>query len=44
MTAIREGADLVTGQTGFDDVHGWGRLNAYRSLQIAQALPMATRD
>jgi len=44
MTAIREGADLVTGQTGFDYVHGWGRLNAYRSLQIAQALPMATWD
>jgi subtilisin family serine protease len=42
IALIEKGADPVDGQQGFDPRVGYGRVNAYRSLQLALAMPGAT--
>lgn len=37
--AIERGADPVEGEHGANDDYGWGRINCYKSLKIAMALP-----
>ncbi|MBV9279536.1 MAG: S8 family serine peptidase [Chloroflexi bacterium] len=40
--AIERGADHVQGQSAVDEQDGWGRINCYRTLQIAQGMAVAT--
>jgi thermitase len=40
IKAIERGADTVPLQEQFNSVQGWGRVNAYRSLQYARTLPV----
>lgn len=40
--AIEKGADPIDGQTGWDPKVGYGRVNAYRSLQIAMKMVSAS--
>jgi subtilisin family serine protease len=42
ITVIEQGADPVDGQTGPTAKEGYGRVNAYKSLLLAQALVSAT--
>ncbi len=42
ISAIEQGADFVQGQTGDDEQDGWGRIDCYRSLRIAQAMKSTT--
>jgi len=42
IAAIEQGADFVQGQTGDDEKDGFGRIDCYRSLQIAEGMSSAT--
>jgi thermitase len=42
IDVIDHGADFIPGQTSFAPQIGWGRVNAYKSLLLAQALPPFT--
>ena len=39
IAAIEQGADPVKGQQGYNSRDGWGRINCYRSLVLARAIP-----
>lgn len=42
ISVIEQGADPVQGQTGYDLKDGYGRIDCYRSLLIAQQMPRVT--
>jgi thermitase len=42
ISAIEQGTDPVQGQSGYDLEDGYGRINCYRSLLIAQGMPQSS--